>query len=206
MSSAQDHTSREWLYQKYIVEGLGAPEIGELVGRDPKTILYWLRKHDIPTRPRGTNYKQNLSNGRPKGWNHTEETKEKVRRATLRDGRVPYLRNGQHFNKGKRGAVVHNWQGGITPERQTFYRSDEWKRASRAVWVRDDAKCRRCGLDRRMVDKKKAKFHVHHIVTFADKELRASPSNLVLLCNSCHYFVHSKKNVDREFLQGEVAT
>lgn len=190
---------REWLHQKYIVEGLSCPAIGKLVNRDGSTIRHWLLKYGIPTRPRGHN-REHLLVGQRKGFRHSEETKQKVGEASRQRGAVPYLRNGQHFLKGKRGDVVPNWKGGITPERQAFYRSDEWKKASRAVWVRDDGKCRCCGLDSRRFKRKEKLFHVHHIVTFANRELRASVHNLILLCDDCHYFVHSNNNVTREFL------
>lgn len=195
------HTDQKWLYQKYVVEQLDCVQIGKAVNRDPKTIWYWLKKHGIATRPRGTGYEKNLLNGRPRGWHHTPETIEKVRQATLKDGRVPYLRNGVHFNKGKRGAVVANWKGGITPERQAFYRSDEWKKAVKNVWKRDNATCQRCGLDHRTINRNEKQFHIHHIQSFAIKELRCKPSNLVLLCDTCHRFVHSKKNINSEFLK-----
>ena len=196
--------SRSWCEQKYVVEGLGCPEIGQLVQRDPKTVYYWLRKHSIATRPRGADVRQHFAKGQEslwKGHKHTPETIEKVRQATIDRGGVPYLRNGVHFNKGKRGAVVANWKGGVTPERQTFYRSDEWKAAVKAVWTRADARCERCGLDYRTVNRKAVRFHVHHIVSFAVKEHRCDVDNLVLLCQSCHMWVHSKANVDRQFIE-----
>lgn len=201
LSVLMQHTDKDWLYQKYIVEKLDCVQIGKLVNRDPKTIWYWLKKHNIPTRPRGTGYEKNLLHGRSRGWHHTKEAKRKVSEASIKRGAVPYLRNGVHFNKGKRGAVVWNWKGGITPERQTFYRSEEWKEAVKIIWKRDNAICQRCGLDFRTVDRKATRFHVHHIQSFAIKELRAEPSNLILLCHTCHNWVHSKKNVNREFLR-----
>ena len=85
----------------------------------------------------------------------------------------------------KRGENSSNWNGGITPERQEFYISDEWKKACSEVYKRDNAQCQRCG--------NKDNLHVHHIVTFANKKLRADIDNLVLLCAKCHRFVHSKK-------------
>jgi 5-methylcytosine-specific restriction endonuclease McrA len=66
------------------------------------------------------------------------------------------------------------------------------------VWKRDGARCRRC--DMRRDDSPDMPFHIHHIVSFADKKLRSDPSNLVLLCEACHQFVHSRRNVNREFL------
>jgi hypothetical protein len=39
-----------------------------------------------------------------------------------------------------------------------------------------------------------------YIVSFAVVELRCDMDNLVLLCHSCHRFVHSKNNTAREYL------
>lgn len=97
---------------------------------------------------------------------------------------------------GKRGAASPNWMGGATAERQAFYSSREWKRACSKVWKRDKAQCQRCsvkGADR--------KLHVHHIVSFAVKALRAEPSNLTLLCDKCHRWVHSKANTEKLFIK-----
>jgi 5-methylcytosine-specific restriction endonuclease McrA len=98
----------------------------------------------------------------------------------------------------KRGELNPRWLGGVTPERQSFYTSKEWKAACSFVWKRDHATCRRCGIHRD--ESKDIPFHIHHIVSFADKNLRADPSNLVLLCETCHQFVHSKRNTKNEFL------
>ncbi|HMN30625.1 MAG TPA: HNH endonuclease signature motif containing protein, partial [Caldilineaceae bacterium] len=191
----------EWLHQKYIVEKLGCPEIGKLVDRDGSTVRYWLLKYDIPTRPRGHDVRQQFKKGTStrKGAKLTEEAKQKIGEASRQRKQVPYLRDGQHWLKSAPKEANPSWKGGVSPERQTFYRSEEWKKAVRAVWYRDGAKCRRCGLSRESVDSK-GRFHVHHIVSFANKELRTNPDNLVLLCNDCHYFVHSQENINREFL------
>lgn len=193
--------TREWLHQKYIADGMGCREIGALVDRDAKTILYWLRKYSIPTRPRGSDERQHFKKGSQNrlGIKHTEATKEKVGLASRQRGQVPYLKDGKHYLSGVRGSANPSWKGGITPERQTFYRSDEWKAACKTVWTRDNATCRRCGR-RKVNGDKSSQFHIHHIVTFANKELRADPDNLVLLCGPCHYFVHSGANTNREFL------
>lgn len=196
------HQDRDWLYQKYIVEELDAAQIGRMVNRNITTIYYWMKKFDIPTRPRGSNYKQNLNNGRPKGWHHTEETKRKVGKASRERGAVPYLRNGKHWLKTAKPKDNPNWKGGITPERQEFHNSLEWKEAVKAVWKRDNAICQRCKLDHRTLDRKKArKFHIHHIVSFEVVELRTNVDNLVLLCHKCHMWVHSRKNTNKEFIK-----
>lgn len=196
--------TKEWLHQKYTIEGLGMPEIGKILERDAKTIFYWLRKYGISTRPRGSDVRQQFKAGQSSiftGHKHTPEAIERIKQASIDRGAIPYLKDGKHYNKGKRGNVVWNWKGGITPERETFYRSEEWKEAVKAVWKRDNAICQRCGLDYRTVDRKTSrKFHIHHIVSFMVKELRADPGNLVLLCHPCHMWVHSSKNVNKEFI------
>lgn len=115
---------------------------------------------------------------------------------------MPYLlADGSHAMKGRTGANHPSWKGGVTPERQAFYASPEWREACCAVWHRADAQCERCTADHRD-HSQRGSFHVHHIVSFAVRELRASVSNLALLCRDCHLFVHSKKNVTGEFLGG----
>jgi predicted HNH restriction endonuclease len=119
----------------------------------------------------------------------------------LLDGRVPYLKNGVHWLKGRPSSDHPTWKGGITPERQSFYSSREWKTACVAVWKRADAKCERCKKDHRILGNR-GTFHVHHIVSFRVKRLRSKVSNLAILCAACHRFVHSKKNKKKEFLKG----
>jgi len=87
----------------------------------------------------------------------------------------------------------------LPPNARPFYQTPEWKKAVKAVCRRADAKCERCGVDHRKV-RKQMKFHVHHIVSFAVRELRAAVSNLALLCEDCHRFVHSNANTACEFL------
>jgi 5-methylcytosine-specific restriction endonuclease McrA len=97
------------------------------------------------------------------------------------------------------GELNPNWRGGVTADRQSFYASQEWKSACSAVWKRDQATCQRCGL---VHDTDPGvPFHVHHITSFAVKELRAEASNLLLVCEPCHQWIHSRRNVNREYLQ-----
>lgn len=97
----------------------------------------------------------------------------------------------------KKGKLNPNWKGGITKERQRFYQSQEWKKACSAVWNRDNASCQRCGLK----NNDNISFHIHHIVSFQNEELRDNINNLILLCESCHQWVHSKKNKDNKYIK-----
>ena len=64
--------------------------------------------------------------------------------------------------------------------------------AYQEVWRRDARKCQCCSGPARIM---------HHIVRFKDSEaLRNDVSNLVLLCDKCHRWVHSSRNVDFWFL------
>lgn len=194
--------SREWLEREYIVNGRNCVQIGAELQRDPKTIWEWLKHYSIPIRPRGG---ASSSGSFVKGsdvWTgrrHTDEARRKMRAARMADGHVPYLRDGVHWLDGLPSSAHPNWKGGVTPERQAFYTTPEWKSACIAVWHRADARCERCSLDYRVVRGEQT-FHVHHIVSFAVPELRAEPSNLALLCVECHHFVHGRTNTNRDFL------
>lgn len=196
--------TQDELYKLYWLDGLSCVDIGRIVGRDPKTVWAWMKSYGMKTRPRGSDERQQFGKGKKiaRGWSHTDETKEKLRQARLADGaKGLFLPNGDHVLKGKRGPDHPSWQGGSTPVRQAFYASDEWKAACVAVWHRDDAKCQRCGIDHRTVDRDATKFHVHHIYGFTRfQHLRADKNNLVLLCGPCHRWVHSKANTDKEWI------
>ncbi len=195
--------SREWLYKKYVVEELDCTVIGKLVQRDPKSVWNWLQDFGIETRKRGTTGNWEYSIGAPRVL--TPEGRkilsDNARAARLADGRKPYLNKaGVHHLKGKRGAATPNWKGGITPERQAFYGSLEWKAAVKAVWERDNATCQRCRKQHNTA-KNRGTFDIHHIVGFECIELRCEVSNLILVCEACHYWIHSKANKEREYIK-----
>lgn len=194
--------SKEKLYDLYIVQRLSANQIAEIVHRNPKRVWEWLRDYNIPTRPRGTDYGQRFRKGEPsrfKGKHLSEEAKEKIRQKRINDGHVPYLINGMHWLHAT-GRKPASWKGGVTPERQKIYSSDKWKECVKEVWKRDKAICQRCGKKYNSTDCPQH-FHIHHVYSFADfPYLRMNSDNLILLCPECHRFVHSKKNIDKEFL------
>lgn len=192
--------SREWLETKYVTEGLDCVQIAMLVSRDSKSVWNWLKDFGIPTRPRGHDTSRLPHGHKPGAFKHTQEAKDKMRAQAIADGRVPYDPTVGSYMKGRKGAASTNWKGGVTPERQALYSSPEWAEAVKAVWARANASCERCGVHHNTTEKR-GTFHVHHIVSFAVKELRAETSNLALLCNICHRFVHSRANVLREFIR-----
>ena len=156
------------LMKMYWADGMTCVDIAKAVGRDPKTVWSWMKGYGLATNPRGADDRQLFKAGDPSpftGMKHTDAAKEKIRQARIADGSKGLFRaNGDHVLKGVRGAAHPSWQGGCTPLRQSFYASDEWKAACVAVWHRADAKCERCGMDHRTIDRTKFAFHVHHIV------------------------------------------
>src|SRR5690606_15295055 len=99
------------------------------------------------------------------------------------------------FNSGERNP---NWKGGITSERSSFDSSKEFKKARKMVWKRDNATCQKCG-DR--FNHSQRTFEVHHIIPFEYKKGRYDIENLVLVCNPCHNWIHSKRNKKNELIK-----
>lgn len=159
---------KEWLYNEYVVKERSLGEIAADFNVTEPAIRFWARKHGIPTRT-------------------TSEAR------SIKYWGLPGEKNGMH---GRYGDKSPNWKGGVSPERQALYSSEEWSKAVSFVWKRDAAMCQRCGVHRSSGEE----FHIHHKVSFSVKEKRAKHENLVLLCKECHNFVHSKKNVNKEFL------
>src|SRR5574340_1394118 len=91
-----------------------------------------------------------------------------------------------------------NWKGGLTPERQEFYATQEWKDAVKAVWKRDKCCCVICSKN---VSHKRGETAIHHIESFANKKKRAKVSNLILLCKPCHLWVHSNANKNKDYIK-----
>lgn len=199
-----DRPTREWLQQKYKVEKLDATQLARIIGCDSKTAWLWLKDAGIETRSRGYGRPDALfKKGQPsafKGRTLSDESREKIRAKLLqRPVNNGFMVNGVHWLK-LPGAVNGRWKGGITPERQSFYHSPEWKLCASTVWRRDKSTCRRCRLSARSIPRPEVDFDLHHIDGFAIVERRADPDNLVLLCEPCHYWIHGKQNTERLFL------
>ena len=193
--------TREWLVEHYIDKQMDTTQIAHLVHRDPKSVWNWLKDFGIPRRPRGSCTKTRFKKGVQTwlGKKHTAESRKKMSDTAKAQGRVPYDPAVGSYMKTHKGADAPNWKGGITPERQSLYSSPEWSVAVKTVWKRDKATCQSCG--RLKKTDRNVPFDIHHIVGFANKELRAEPNNLVLLCEPCHYWVHSNHNTGKEFIK-----
>lgn len=145
-------------------------------------------------KPLSSHHKESLRMAAIKRFTNPEE-RRKASERLLRNGmsqEAILKRNITNSGSGHR-----NWQGGITPERQKLVNSGEWKSVVSVIWKRDKAKCQKCGIAKKDYI---GDFDIHHITPFRVKELRTNIENLVLLCDTCHNFIHSKKNTNKEFI------
>lgn len=217
--------SREALVDLYVDKGLSTYAIAKRVRRNPKRVYEWLVGYGIQPRPRTWDTVSGSQPFHDRTWLEHEYV-QKGRSASdiakacavtennvlffLRKLGIPtrsmeQIRANKYWGAvgaanpmfGRRGAANPHWKGGATPERQAFYLSQEWKSVSRKVWARDKAACQHCGLR----TAPGVQMHIHHKVSFAVGPLRAALSNLVLLCEPCHDWVHSKKNKTREWIE-----
>lgn len=162
---------KDWLIENYVLKKRSAGEIAAEFSVTDAAILFWLRKHGIQRRT--------VSEAR--GFKHWG------------------LSGSDNPMWNRLGELNPRWLGGVTAERQAFYASQEWKSVCREVWKRDKATCQRCGLVRDT--DLGIPFHIHHVTSFVVKALRAEASNLLLVCEPCHQWIHSRRNVNREYLQ-----
>lgn len=214
--------TREWLARHYTELGMSTYAIAKIVSRNPKQVFNWLVDLGIPTRQRTWSAtpdpEKRLYQNQTwlmveyilKGRTASEIAKPFgvttanvlffLRRAGVAGRSMSETRaikkwgssgpaNGMY---GRTGESNPNWNGGCSPERQDFYSSQEWKKCKRIVWKRDKGRCQRCECEKNL--------EYHHIVSFAVKELRAVSTNVTLLCDKCHDFVHSNKNTKKDFI------
>ena len=187
----------------YADRGLSTYEIGRMVGRNPKNVYEKLREFGIPTRPRGLNLslsgRDNFVRAYMAQHGHhphlgralSPEARENMSRAAPKER--PWLRGHRNGMHGRTGALNPRYVDGSSPHRQRVYVSAAWKTVRLAVLARDERRCRRC--------RSRTKIVLHHLRPWAgNPALRLEVSNIVVLCGSCHRWVHSRKNVRREWL------
>lgn len=135
-----------------------------------------------------------------KGYNHTEEAKEKIRIGHI--GKEVSLETRFKMSETQKisqnipelkaqkaeqqmGPRNNNWKGGTTKEAQRIKGTSKYREWREFVFRRDNFTCRVCG-------KRNGSHHPHHILPFAKyEELRLDVSNGVTLCVGCHKYLHS---------------
>ena len=211
----QKPVDKIWLEQKYLIEKLSTYEISTIVKRNPKQVWMWLKGYNIPTRTvveelEKNAYRKKVSAGEAPapmlGKHHSDVTKYLL--SIQRQGIVPtHICGKNSYLYGKSGNLNPQWKGGITPEREKFYKTYEWKRVYKIVLKRDNFRCVNCNAPSTSVligKKKISNLCVHHITSFQNKDLRCNINNLILLCRKCHYWTHSCKNTTKKYLINKI--
>ena len=133
-----------------------------------------------------------------KGRKHTEETKQKMREARLKNNPMhnPAVVAKRSATLKKNGTFAgensNNWRGGITPEHIKIRNSKEMREWRELVFNRDDYTCQHCLA--KCGNGEDVYLHAHHIKVFSVfHELRFDIDNGITLCKQCHYKVHSNE-------------
>ena len=149
------------------------------------------------------NFGNEIGYGYWTGKSRSEATKKKL--SEFHTGKVVSVETKEKMslahkgkNKGKDnpmfGKQSPNWKGGTTPERQKLYGTTEWKELVRFIFERDMYTCKRCGCVNKIL-------HAHHLKGWAEcSEDRRNIGNLITVCKECHRWIHSKKNIKRDFI------
>jgi 5-methylcytosine-specific restriction endonuclease McrA len=98
---------------------------------------------------------------------------------------------------GRTGHLNPRYVDGSSPERQRLYAQSLGREFLKRIYARDGYACRKCGAPKTTPKS----LHAHHIKPWAgNPALRFDDANAVTLCCPCHSWVHSKRNVGREWL------
>src|SRR5690606_18773895 len=164
MNGEPAYKNKEWLRQKYVVEGLTQKEIASLVGCTDHTIRKWVRVHGLQQDPIARLHEYNRKYG-VFGKGETAETNESIKRRTEKiraklKGRPAYARGPEH----------HTWKGDAATINAGHYRGRK---------VLKNKVCVYCG----------APAEAHHI---DGNPLNNSPENLKPVCSKHHHMEHGK--------------
>jgi len=120
-------------------------------------------------------------------WIHKLGIQAKPRIVTLKGQKKSetHKKKLSEFAKTRVGNKNPNWRNGATPK-NLLVRGRKWRERRRLVLERDNYECSECGSD--------LDLHVHHIKPVSKfPELVNELSNLITLCEHCHYQLHFPK-------------
>jgi 5-methylcytosine-specific restriction endonuclease McrA len=88
-----------------------------------------------------------------------------------------------------RGEKSYFWKGGVSGEKQKFYRSWQWRMQNERVKARDNSTCQGCGWTEAEVKNADGKLNGHHVIPLEDYngDWHSYPDEKVTtLCEVCH--------------------
>lgn len=104
----------------------------------------------------------------------------------------------KHYSEIHRGENSPSWKGGISHH----YIGDYFS-IRRDIRKRDNYTCQRCGITEDEYGKEMSVHHIRKYNLFEDKYQANEMTNLICLCEKCHRFVHSKRNIDGLFIDND---
>ncbi|MHA2379662.1 MAG: hypothetical protein ACXADS_10305 [Candidatus Thorarchaeota archaeon] len=154
------------------------------VAQDPE----WRRRvskaaKEVASRPE---WKEKQSKAH-KGKKRPPEVGDKISRAKM--GHPVSKETREKLADAARGDKSYFWRGGISGERQRFYRSWQWRMQSERVMNRDNHTCQGCGWTKSEVEKRDEKMGVHHMKALDEwgGDGYDYPDDLLTtLCQVCH--------------------
>lgn len=99
-----------------------------------------------------------------------------------------------HYSEIYSGENSFVWKGG-----KRHY-TGRWFDARDKARERDNYTCKRCGITEKEYGQELSVHHIKLYRDFEDKFEANQIDNLVCLCEPCHRFVHSKANINKEYL------
>lgn len=103
---------------------------------------------------------------------------------------------GKHYSETYNGEMSPTWKGGMSHH----YAGDFW-RIRKIIRERDNYSCCRCKITEKEYGQQMSVHHIKSYRDFEDKYEANESSNLVCLCETCHRFVHSNQNTNKEYIQ-----
>lgn len=162
------YQDREWLHQRYNIDGVKIADIASECAVSYATIRKWLKQHGL-THEKGGRSKE--------PWNKGKQyvLGERTLTATWREAN----------RRARSGAASNFWKGGMSTQRETIGR---WTtQRAFAVHERNGWTCQLC-------HQRAGVLHAHHVVpVWAEPSLACDEANLTTLCGSCHRSIHGRE-------------
>lgn len=171
--------NQSWLRREYIDEERTCADIADQLDVTPLTVSRWLRRHDIPTRPRHGLGNQDVE----------IDCENCGTTFTTNPGRsdcAKYCGRECYYDAMDMPTGSDHWSYKETPE----YRpnGEEWQRKRREVRERDGYQCRLCGVDESDMERELDVHHLQRVRDTDDKRaaVEIDTDLMVALCRSCH--------------------